>query len=337
MDAHMVFWKCRVPCFLFFIWSLNCGVCVEVTVPRDPVMQQKGSNVEIPCHYKTSVGKNFVLEWRFAGGSTAPDAGTQILYFANDVLYKPSRQADRLSLLNKSPTLGDASIQLNNIRASDAGTYICEVNNPPDFDGTGTGLVNLVVLMPPSTPVCKGSTSGHIGSDVTFSCSSSEGVPTPIYSWTLLDSKQPLPTSHMVQNQEKGTLVLTNLTLQLSGTYRCTATNEFGHHSCQISLHVTGVSKAGAVAGALIGAILALFLLGAIVLYILRYRRNRLAKKKPQSEYSGNEIREDATAPGIFNPKERRDSKSESQLLENVSSRPGSASTTKSHLKNLII
>ncbi|KAG8141451.1 hypothetical protein E2320_007073 [Naja naja] len=251
-------------------------------------MQQKGSNVEIPCHYKTSVGKNFVLEWRFAGGSTAPDAGTQV------------KQADRLSLLHKPPTLGDASIQLNNIRASDAGTYICEVNNPPDFDGTGTGLVNLVVLMPPSTPVCKGSTSAHVGSDVTFSCSSSEGVPTPIYSWTLLDSKQPLPTSNMVQSS-------------------CTATNEFGHHSCQISLHVTGVSKAGAVAGALIGAILVLFLLGAIVLYILRYRRNRMAKKKPQSEYSGNEIREDATAPGIFNPKERRDSKSESQLLENGS------------------
>lgn len=62
------------------------------------------------------------------------------------MLYKPSGQADRLSLLHESPTLGDASIRLNNIRASDAGTYICEVNNPPDFDGTGTGLVKLVVL-----------------------------------------------------------------------------------------------------------------------------------------------------------------------------------------------
>ncbi|XP_070808724.1 V-set and immunoglobulin domain-containing protein 2 [Pituophis catenifer annectens] len=337
MDPHTDFWKCRLSCFLLFVWSFTCGVCVEVTVPHDPVMQQKGSSVEIPCHYKTSVSKNFVLEWRFAGGSKAPDAGTQILYFANNMLYKPSGQADRLSLLHESPTLGDASIRLNNIRASDAGTYICEVNNPPDFDGTGTGLVKLVVLMPPSTPVCKGSTSSPIGSDVTFSCNSSEGVPTPIYSWTLLDSKQPLPTSHMVQNQQKGTLVLTNLTLQLSGTYRCTATNEFGHHSCQISLHVTGVSKAGAVAGALIGAILALFLLGAIVLYVLRYRKNRMAKRKPQSEYSGNEIREDATAPGIFNPKEKRDSKSESQILENVSSRPGSASTTKSQLRNFIV
>ncbi|KAM3830458.1 V-set and immunoglobulin domain-containing protein 2 [Vipera latastei] len=300
-------------------------------------MQQKGSNVKIPCHYKTSVGKNFVLEWRFASGSTAPDAGTQILYFANNELYKPGGQADRLSLLHQPPTLGDASIQLNNLRPSDAGTYICEVNNPPDFYGTGSGLVKLVVLMPPSTPVCKGSTSAPIGSDVSFSCSSSEGVPTPIYSWTLLDSKQPLPTSNMVQNQEKGTLLLTNLTLQLSGTYRCTATNEFGHQSCQISLHVTGISKAGAVAGALIGAILALFLLGAIVLYVLQHRRKRMAKEKPQSEYSGNEIREDATAPGIFSPKERRDSKSESQLLENVSSRPGSASTTKSQLKNFIV
>ncbi|XP_032084719.1 V-set and immunoglobulin domain-containing protein 2 isoform X2 [Thamnophis elegans] len=240
MDPDMDFRKCRLSCFLLFVWSFNCGVCVEVTVPPDPVMEQKGSHVEIPCRYKTSVGKSFALEWRFAGGTTAPDAGTQILYFANNMLYKPSAQADRLSLLHEPPTLGDASIRLNNIRASDAGTYICEVNNPPDFDGTGTGLVSLVVLMPPSTPVCKGSTSSPIGSDVTFSCSSSEGVPAPIYSWTLLDSKQPFPASNMVQNQQKGTLLLTNLTLQSSGTYRCISSNEFGHQSCQISLHVTG-------------------------------------------------------------------------------------------------
>ncbi|XP_063167061.1 V-set and immunoglobulin domain-containing protein 2 [Candoia aspera] len=337
MAPNMVFRNRRFSCFLLFVLSFSRGVCVEVTVPRDPVMQQKGANVEIPCHYKTSVGKGFVLEWRFATGSTSPDAGTQILYFSNNMLYKPGVQAERLSLLHAPPTLGDASIRLNNLRASDAGTYVCEVNNPPDFSGTGSGLVSLIVLMPPSTPVCKGTTSAAIGSDVTFSCNSSEGVPPPIYSWTKLDSKQPLPPSNMVQNQEKGTLILTNLTLQFSGTYICTASNEFGHHSCQISLHVSGIGKAGAVAGALIGAILALFLLGAIVLYILHYRKNKMAKKKPQSEYSGNEIREDDTAPGIFKPLERRNSKSESQHLENVSSRPGSVSTTKSQLKNLIV
>ncbi|ETE66765.1 V-set and immunoglobulin domain-containing protein 2, partial [Ophiophagus hannah] len=185
-------------------------------------MQQKGSNVEIPCHYKTSVGKSFVLEWRFASGSTAPDAGTQV-----------KREQGQFA----RKTEGEE--------------------------------------MPPSTPVCKGSTTGHIGSDVTFSCSSSEGVPTPIYSWTLLDSKQPLPTSNMVQNI----------------SYDVAPDHVIGdNHFKEMGLEAPGVSKAGAVAGALIGAILALFLLGAIVLYILRYRRNRMAKKKPQSEYSGNEI-----------------------------------------------
>ncbi|KAM6431813.1 V-set and immunoglobulin domain-containing protein 2 [Liasis olivaceus] len=336
MAPNMVFWNHRLSCFLIVMLSFSCGMCVEVTVPRDPVMQQRGLNVEIPCHYKTSVDNAFVLEWRFAAGSTSPDTGTQILYFSNNKLYKPGTQAERLSLVQYPPRLGDASIWLNNIRASDAGAYICEVNNPPDFYGTGSGTVHLTVLMPPSTPVCKGTTSASVGSDVTFSCSSSEGVPPPIYSWIQQDAKQPLPPSNMVQNQEKGTLILSNLTLQFSGTYICTASNEFGHHSCQISLQVTGIGKAGAVAGALIGAILALFLLGAIVLYILHYRKNKTAKK-PQSEYSGNEIREDATAPGIFKPLERRDSKSESELLENVSSKPGSVSTTKSQLKNIIV
>uniref|UniRef100_A0A8D0BQA5 V-set and immunoglobulin domain containing 2 n=1 Tax=Salvator merianae TaxID=96440 RepID=A0A8D0BQA5_SALMN len=323
--------------WLIFISVFDQRVCVEVTVPSAPVMQQRGLKVELPCHYKTSVDKNFMLEWRFAPGSTSPDNGKQILYFVNNVLYKPGSQADRLRLLQDPPTLGVASIQLDNVRASDAGTYICEVNNPPDFYGTSSGLVQFTVLIPPSTPVCKGPASASVGSEVTLTCQAEEGVPAPIYSWTRLDSKASLPLSNMVQNEKSGSLFLTNISSAFSGTYQCLASNEFGQSSCQISLHVTGVVQAGAIAGAVIGVILALLLLCAIVFCFVQ-RRKQKKGKKPESVYSGNEVREDATAPGISEGSSQRgDSKLESHLLENVPSRPESASTTKSQLNHFLV
>ncbi|XP_015284875.1 PREDICTED: V-set and immunoglobulin domain-containing protein 2-like [Gekko japonicus] len=182
-------------------------------------MQQKGLSVELPCHYKTSVNKNFVLEWKFAPGSTSPENAEQMLYFTNNKLYKPGSQAERLSLLHDPPTLGDASLRLVNVRKSDAGTYFCEVNDPPDFYGTGSGHINFVVLMPPSSPVCKGTAYAPLGSDATLSCSSSE-------------------------DEQTGSLLLTNVSQEFSGTYQCIASNEYGQESCQISLHVTGVSSA---------------------------------------------------------------------------------------------
>ncbi|XP_066495784.1 V-set and immunoglobulin domain-containing protein 2 [Tiliqua scincoides] len=312
------------------------GLCVEVTVPQNPVMQQRGLSVELPCHYKTSVDKHFVLEWKFAPGSTSPESGKQMLYFLDSVLYKPGSQEKRLSLLQDPPTRGDASIRLDDLHASDAGTYICEVNNPPDFYGTSIGVIHLVVLMPPSTPVCKGTTSVPVGSDATLTCESSEGVPAPIYSWTQQDSKTSLPLSNMVQNEKTGQLLLTNVSLAFSGTYRCVASNEFGEGSCQVSLLVTG-RNTGVIAGAIIGVLLALLLLSAIVIYFLRYRKEK-KKRKSMSIYSGNEIREDATAPGISESALLgRDSKSESHHFEKLSSRPESASTTKSQLNNILV
>ncbi|XP_019402438.1 PREDICTED: V-set and immunoglobulin domain-containing protein 2 [Crocodylus porosus] len=339
MDETLVQFRNPIQSNLATALSINLGSdsgpCVEVTIPTDQVMQKEGSSVELCCHYKTSVSKNFILEWRFAPLSTAPEMGKQILYFTNNMLYKPGSQASRLSLLQSPPTTGDATIRLDNVRTSDAGTYICEVNNPPDFYGSGSGLIHFTVLMPPSTPVCKGTEYASVGSDATLTCNSAEGTPTPVYAWSHIGSKTPLPLVNMVQDEKTGTLMLTNLSQAFSGTYQCVASNEFGHASCQVTINVTGTAKAGVIVGAVIGVFLAFFLFTVIILYTLQYRKRN--KKDSQSTYTGNELREDATAPGITETSlQRRDSDPGNRFLERPSSQAESMSTTKSRL-NIVV
>lgn len=73
-------------------------------------------------------------------------ASSQILYFTNGDLYPTGPKAERASLLQYPPTGGVATLKLADVHPSDTGTYLCHVNNPPDFYTNGLGLINLTVL-----------------------------------------------------------------------------------------------------------------------------------------------------------------------------------------------
>ena len=73
-------------------------------------------------------------------------ASPQILYFTNGQLYPTGSKAERASLLQNPPTGGVATLKLTDVHPSDTGTYLCHVNNPPDFYTNGLGLINLTVL-----------------------------------------------------------------------------------------------------------------------------------------------------------------------------------------------
>lgn len=73
-------------------------------------------------------------------------ASPQILYFTSGHLYPTGSKANRASLLQNPPTGGVATLKLTDVHPSDTGTYLCQVNNPPDFYSNGLGLINLTVL-----------------------------------------------------------------------------------------------------------------------------------------------------------------------------------------------
>ncbi|ERE75809.1 endothelial cell-selective adhesion molecule-like protein [Cricetulus griseus] len=257
--------------------SLAPGLAVEVTVPTEPLSVPKGKTAELSCRYSTSVGDNFALEWSFVPPGKPISASLPILYFTNNHLYPTGSKADRASLLHSPPTAGVATLKLTDLRPSDTGTYLCNVNNPPDFYTNGLGLINLTVL-----------------------------------------------------DEVSGQLILTNLSLTSSGTYRCVASNQMGSASCELNLSVTDSSE-GRVAGTLIGVLLGVLLLSVAAFCLIRFQKER--KKEPKETYGGSDLREDATAPGVSEQASMRADYSK-RLLEKVPS--DSTVTTKSKLSMVV-
>ncbi|XP_012325635.2 V-set and immunoglobulin domain-containing protein 2 isoform X2 [Aotus nancymaae] len=306
------------------------GLAVEVKVPTELLSTPVGKTAELTCTYSTSVGDSFALEWSFVQPGKPISESHPILYFTNGHLYPTGSKSKRASLLQNPPTSGVATLKLTDIHPSDTGTYLCQVNNPPDFYTNGLGLINLTVLVPPSNPSCSQNGQTSVGGSTALRCSSSEGAPRPVYNWVRLGSSPTPSPGSMVQDEVSGQLILTNLSLTSSGTYRCVASNQMGSASCELTLSVTEPSQ-GRVAGALIGVLLGVLLLSVTAFCLIKFQKER--RKNPKETYGGSDLREDAVAPGISEHTLRADSSK--GLLE----RPSSASTvttTKSKLPMVV-
>ncbi|NWS16848.1 ESAM protein, partial [Pachyramphus minor] len=131
------------------------------------------------------------------------------------------------------------SVFINATRERDSGQYICTVNVVDDATpmGRNVGVINLTVLVPPAAPACRLHGNPTVGSNVTLSCSSKKGKPSPMYQW---ERTEPTPQVFFppAQDLARGTLRLTNLSLEMSGRYVCTAENRAGFEKCSIVLEV---------------------------------------------------------------------------------------------------
>ncbi|XP_027733385.1 V-set and immunoglobulin domain-containing protein 2 isoform X2 [Vombatus ursinus] len=319
LPGSLVFWA-----MLTLIYLIAPGCSVEVKVPIEPLSKPAGEAAELTCSYYTSVGENFALKWSFVQpGNPISSAETE--------LYLTGPQAKRATLLQNPPTGGVATLRLTDIRSSDTGTYLCQVNNPPDFYNNGLGLVNLTVLVPPTKPTCGQSGQISVGGGAALTCSSSGGAPRPVYTWVRLGSAPTPAPGSMVQDEVSGRLILTNLSLTSSGVYRCVAANQLGSAFCELTLAVTDPSK-GRVAGTVIGVLLGLLFLVVGVFCLLKFQKQRI--KKPREIYGGNDLREDAKAPGVYDSLPRRGN-TDVGLLERSPS-ASTVTTTKSKLPMVV-
>ncbi|NXT61226.1 ESAM protein, partial [Chaetops frenatus] len=131
------------------------------------------------------------------------------------------------------------SVFINATREQDSGQYMCTVNvmDDPNRLGKNVGIINLTVLVPPAAPTCQLHGNAIVGANVTLSCSSKKGKPSPLYQWQREPPTLQRP-NFSPADRARGTLKLTNLSLEMSGVYVCRAENQAGSKNCSIVLEV---------------------------------------------------------------------------------------------------
>ncbi|XP_059401111.1 endothelial cell-selective adhesion molecule-like [Carassius carassius] len=264
-----------------FLCSIS-GDLAQLQLPQKNVEVIQGKRVVLQASYTGAEIKKSTVIWSYMPGITE----MVISYADGSISNSTSQFAGRVSFSHKMPNT-NLSLYIDNTRASDSGKYMCQVIIPagPGF----TGELTLNVKVPPSVPVCQVKGKPVLKGNITLACNSKDGKPTPGYKWTKTS-----PTSEIffppAQNETAGTLKLNNLSSNMSGKYKCTASNSAGVETCYINLEVITSTYAGMIAGVTVGCIVALILI--VLFFVFMWTR-----RKDTEEDLANEIKEDAQAP----------------------------------------
>ncbi|XP_028666250.2 endothelial cell adhesion molecule a [Erpetoichthys calabaricus] len=282
---------------------------------EDTIIVVKGRTAILPVSSKfISDLSTMTVTWNFFSSKTNQVNSVMSYTFGQQSDGDP-QFSNRVGFVHKMPST-NVSIFINDTIEEDSGRYTCNIIVPGKKPDVLSVVLNVVV--PPSIPDCTVSGEPVLGGFVTLNCRSKSGKPVPTYHW-----QKTSPTSQIfiptMEDSVKGTLLLTNLTKEMSGKYVCDASNTAGTESCYINLEVSAPVSAGVIAGAVVSALL--LLLAALIFLGLYLKRPRDAE-----EEMANDIKEDAQAP-------KRASWSKSGPGSDIVSKNGTLSsiTTASH------
>uniref|UniRef100_A0A8C7BUI4 CXADR Ig-like cell adhesion molecule n=1 Tax=Neovison vison TaxID=452646 RepID=A0A8C7BUI4_NEOVI len=265
---------------------------LSITTPDQMIEKAKGETAYLPCKFTLSPEDQGPLdiEWLLSPADNQKVDQVIILY-SGDKIYDDYYQdlKGRVHFTSSDLKSGDASINVTNLRLSDIGTYQCKVKKAP---GVGNKKIQLTVLVKPSGIRCYVDGSEEIGNDFKLKCEPKEGSLPLQYEWQKLSNSQKLPTLWL-PDMKSPVISVKNASTEYSGTYSCTVTNRVGSDQCQLRLNVVPPSnRAGTIAGAIVGILLALVLIGLIVFCCRKKRREEKYEKEVH-----HDIREDVPPP----------------------------------------
>ncbi|KAI1894826.1 hypothetical protein AGOR_G00119750 [Albula goreensis] len=186
-------------------------------------------------------------------------------------------------------TISGGSLVINPARRGDAGEYTCTVSNPVSAK---TAAESLTVFYGPDTPSmdqdlqadCVGGGQAVVGQTVRLTCQS-DSLPPALFSWQ--HEGEPVASGQ----PDSGVLSIQTFSTNQSGRYVCVARNAVTGRTSEQGTDVTIVRTClspGAVAGIVIGCILALILIIIAIILLLRWRkvdmRLRRAEANPKPE-----------------------------------------------------
>uniref|UniRef100_H0WU57 V-set and immunoglobulin domain-containing protein 1 n=1 Tax=Otolemur garnettii TaxID=30611 RepID=H0WU57_OTOGA len=234
--------------FLKIIFSGQVNV-VQVTIPDTFVNATVGSDVTLICLYTTSATSLDKLSIQWSVTHQKELEPISVYYFESGQGTGIGDFKDRV-IASHNP--GNASITISHVQPADSGVYICDVNNPPDFEGKNQGTLNVNVLVKPSKPLCSIQGRPELGHAIALSCLSAHGMPTPVYYWYKIQRNNIIPMKST--DPTTGTLVIGNVTNFEQGYYQCTAINSLGNSSCEIDL-TTSHQEIAIIIGAVVGTV----------------------------------------------------------------------------------
>ncbi|KAK7162357.1 hypothetical protein R3I94_004880 [Phoxinus phoxinus] len=272
---------------------------MSVTIAAKQYKIARGDDVVIPCAFTPQPAAESVrITWTVAP-DVAGDPAIKILSFNSPTQYNPNPNPPKVQTKYKGRVIlkqdiagGKADLQLLKVTSADNHFYECGVENVDNEEDGGSATTSLIVLVAPSTPVCKVEGTLEYSQDVKLSCRSEEGTPAPVYKWQRYDTNnrpQPNPDKATDLN---GVLSLYNITKETSGFFTCTSTNEIRSASCNLTLAVMPPSMSMASVGGIVGAVVAVaVVIGAICICCYCCRR----KEKPEEYAMGTPEGEEFT------------------------------------------
>uniref|UniRef100_F6W0K4 CXADR Ig-like cell adhesion molecule n=1 Tax=Ornithorhynchus anatinus TaxID=9258 RepID=F6W0K4_ORNAN len=267
--------------------------CLRILPPDASLIEKaKGDTVHLPCKYTLATEDQGPLdiEWVLS----LPDnlkVDQMIIFYSGGRIFADyyKEMSGRVHFTDSDPQSGDASINVTDLQLSDIGTYQCKVKKAP---GVHSSKIQLSVLVKPTGTRCSVEGPQEIGSDFKMRCESPEASAPLQFEWQRLPPAERFPTPWLAE-MTSPVINVKNATREYSGTYRCVVRNRVGSDECLLRLDVVPPSNtAGTIAGAVIGTLMALLLLGLLVFCCCKKRKEEKYEKEVQ-----HDIREDVPPP----------------------------------------
>ncbi|XP_023270348.1 cell surface A33 antigen-like [Seriola lalandi dorsalis] len=257
---------------------------LNVNIPLETYEHARGDNITLPCSFKPSKPltpeKLVIISWS-AEAEKANAKETLILtHYSTGTTDIKSLYEGRVSVDIDIPS-GKADLKLSSITLADNKVFECRVQIPKDDEGKPADTARLVVLVAPSTPICKIQGKTEYGQNINLTCLSEEGSPPPTYKWESRDVQNAPRAAHPRTTTNGGILSLYNISKETSGFFICTSSNKIRSATCNVTLAVMPPSmNIGSTAG-IIAAVVAFLIILIIVIYCCCCR-----KKNKEEEYA---------------------------------------------------
>ncbi|XP_026018620.1 cell surface A33 antigen-like [Astatotilapia calliptera] len=252
---------------------------IDVTMPQSQYEFARGDNITLPCSFKSAININtaeaVVITWTaLALEANVKDTPIITYYYPIKKTSITPPYKGRVSL-DVDVLNGKANLKLSSISLADNKEFECHVQIPDDEDGNQAASARLVVLVAPSTPVCKIQRTAQYGQDITLTCASAGGSPMPTYSWKrYCEHNQPVPQDPQITDKD-GILSLYNISKDTSGFYICTSQNKLRAATCNLTLSLMPPSVNAITTGGIIGRVLAYLIFLIIIIIIFFFCQNK--------------------------------------------------------------